>query len=118
MKKDLLFLLKPNFTDPAAGPHPFFCPPCAQIQGFLGYYPAIRETLEIVAVDFPRPRPAVIAHIGEANQGCPVLILAEDATIPAACADKVKRANGKRFIYGAADITTYLGLRHGAGVPH
>ena len=118
MKKDLLFVLKPNFSDPAAGPHPFFCPPCAQIQGFLGYSPAIRETLEIRAVDFPRPRLAVIAELGEANQGCPVLVLDPASPIPAEAAGQVKNANGKRFVSGAADITTYLGLRHGAAVPH
>lgn len=118
MPKDLLFVLKPSFTDAAAGPHPFFCPPCAQVEGFLNYFPAIRETLEIRAVDFPRPRAEVIAQLGDEHQGCPVLVLAEDAPIPAGAAERVKRANGKRFVSGATDITTYLGLRHGAGVPH
>jgi hypothetical protein len=70
-------------------------------------------------VDYPRPRTAVIAAIGAANQGLPVLVIAADAAADAALAGlDVKEAQGHRFLQGVGDIGRYLARRHGSGEPH
>ena len=62
MLRDKLLLLKPDFMDQDQGP--YYCPACATIEGLLGFYPKLRNALDVVHVDFPRPRAAVIAEIG------------------------------------------------------
>jgi hypothetical protein len=39
--------------------------------------PRVRHLVEVRFVDYPRPRPEVVALVGEANLGCPVLVLGE-----------------------------------------
>jgi hypothetical protein len=112
---DTLFLLKHDFPD---GPgQPFYCPECAQINGVLHYYPQLRHVLEVRYVDFPRPRPEVVALIGEANQSCPVLVLGEAAG-KAPDGVTVREHAGRRFVSGAEDIGNYLAAVYGSGRPH
>ncbi len=112
---DTLFLLKHDFPD---GPgQPFYCPECAQINGVLHYYPQLRHVLEVRYVDFPRPRPEVVALIGEANQSCPVLVLGEAAS-KAVTGVNVREHAGRRFVSGATDIGNYLAAVYGSGRPH
>ena len=114
MSKPILFTLKPNLLE---GGRTYYCPDCAQVEGVLSYYPEVRAALDIRAVDFARPRPAVIALLGAENQGCPVLILhAGTATPPAEVHPRT--ANGHTFVAGARDITTYLALTSGSTFPH
>jgi len=73
MKK--LFLLKPDFQDVKLNADSkYFCPNCAVIEGILSYYPHLKNDIEVIRVDFQRPRPAIVDLIGEENQSCPVLI--------------------------------------------
>jgi Protein of unknown function (DUF3088) len=72
MDKDILFLLTGAFD--ADGSGPWFCPDCAPIEGILTYFPALKDRLDIRYVDFPRPRLAMTALVGEAHQGCPTLL--------------------------------------------
>lgn len=74
-QRDTLFLLRPNFFDAAAGAEPFYCPHCAFIVGVLSYYPHLRGQIDVVEVDFPRPRPQVAGLLGTEHPGCPVLVL-------------------------------------------
>lgn len=75
-----LFLIKADFLDAnRADGKRYFCPECSPIEGLLSYYPRLREELEVHYVDFNRPRRELIDLIGEANQGCPVLVL-DDGT--------------------------------------
>lgn len=115
MKRDLLFLLKHDFPD---GPgRPYYCPECSQINGVLHYYPHLRHALEVRYVDYPRPRPEIVALVGEANQSCPVLVLGPDA--PAAVEGVTIGSHGsERFVSGAACIGRYLSAVHGVGRPH
>ncbi|HEY3369285.1 MAG TPA: DUF3088 family protein [Prolixibacteraceae bacterium] len=97
-----LFLLKPDFQDIKLGAEiKFFCPNCALLEGILSFYPRLRNELEVHYVDFPRPRPAIIELIGEANQSCPVLVL-EDG----------------RFINEPQDIVRYLTENYHIGQAH
>ncbi len=112
---DTLFLLKHDFPDgPGA---PFYCPECALISGVLHYYPQLRHSVDVRYVDFPRPRSAVIALVGEANQGCPVAVLGDDA--PSVVEGvKIENFNGRRFINGAEGIGNYFATVYGTGRPH
>ena len=57
-----LFLLNPDWHDDQGGP--WFCPPGALIEGVLGLYPRLRAQLDVVHLDHPRPRLAVIEQVG------------------------------------------------------
>ncbi len=119
MSRDQLFLLKPDFMDGSDGP--WYCPSCATLEGLLSFYPQLREKLEIRYLDFPRPRAAVIAAIGEAHQGLPVLVLAapvQPAGDAALQGLDVGDAGGRRFLNGVSDIGKYLARRYGIGQPH
>jgi hypothetical protein len=76
MAKDTLYLLKPSFEK--AG-ELRFCPDCAMMEGYLAAHPPLRDALEIVYVDYARPRAALVERLGEAHQNAPTLILASRA---------------------------------------
>jgi hypothetical protein len=115
MHRDILFLLKHDFPD---GPGtPYYCPECAQITGVLAYYPQLRHTLDVRYVDFPRPRKDILSLIGEANQSCPVLVIADGP--PASVKGvEIGTFNGLHFVSGAEAIGKYLSQVHGVGRPH
>ena len=115
---DQLFLLGTGFQDASRQPttRMYFCPHCAVIEGFLGYYPALREKLQITYVDFLRPRPQIIILLGEENQSCPVLVLGE-GDVPREIAS-VKIFGKHRFINDADEITAYLAATWGVAFPH
>lgn len=66
MSKYILFLLKPDFFDGEDGP--FFCPHNAAVEGLLKYAPELETKLDIRRVEFQRPKPDIIAILGEENQ--------------------------------------------------
>jgi hypothetical protein len=111
--KDRLYLLKPNFRDQG---NLYFCPGCAQVEGMLSFYPTLREKIDVFYVDFPRPRPSLVAEIGEENQSCPKLVLGEEHDIPQRVT--IAEAKGHRFISVPLDICRYLAAAYGVGEPH
>ena len=113
--KDQLYLLKPGFMDQGTGP--YFCPGCALVEGMLSFYPILREKIEVHYIDFPRPRPELVALIGADNQGAPKLILG-DGSGEAPEGVTVGSANGKKFIGGDIAICKYLAHAYGCGTPH
>ena len=112
--KDRLYLLKPGFFDQGKGP--YFCPGCSLVEGMLSFYPALREKIEIHYIDFPKPRPALVAEIGEENQGCPKLVLGGEHSVPQGV--NAGEAKGRRFIAKDAEICIYLAKAYGVGEPH
>ena len=111
--KPILFLLKAGFPDPGHGPGGFYCPECAVIAGLLWYYPAVADKLDIRLVDAPRPRPDVVALIGEENQSCPVLVLP-----PGDAPAGVPQVNGRSFVSGPDKIVEFLADRFGTARSH
>ena len=109
MARERLFLLAPGFDKDGI---PSFCGPCAMVEGFLGYFPQVRETLEIVYYPFPRPRAAIVDRVGEANQSMPVLVLAGPSDHP-----DVQQVNGNWFVIDPKPICRFLAERHGLPVP-
>jgi len=115
--RDQLFLLKPDFRDDSGGP--WYCPSCATLEGVLGFYPRLRDLLEVQYLAFPRPRDPVIAVIGAENQGLPVLVVGTEPAADAALTGlDVREAKGRRFLQSPGDIGKYLARRHGIGAPH
>lgn len=113
-----LFLLKPNFTDPNKDSEGtlYYCPHNALMEGVLKYYPQLEKEIEIQYVDFKRPRPLVIAEIGEENQSCPVLV-----------ADKKETGNESGYFSEYGDklfmndenlILKYFAEQFGIGIAH
>ncbi|MFM2044748.1 MAG: hypothetical protein RLY86_3324 [Pseudomonadota bacterium] len=112
--RDTLFLLNPGFADPAFPGKTFYCPYCAQIEGVLALFPDLAARLDVVRVDFPRPRPAVIALVGAENQSLPTLVLADDA--PAGL--ETGEYRGVRLVKDTEAILKALSARHGVPEPH
>ena len=114
MARETLFVLRRGFTDKGK---PWFCPFAAQVEGMLSFYPELRETLEIVEIDFPKPREAVVELLGEDHQSTPVLVLHPDSPSEADGV-KITEANGHRFIEKTMDIMSYLAVTRGVPRPH
>ena len=74
VSRDRLFLLESQFTDPDLPGRSFYCQDCITIEGLLAAFPDRAAGLEVIRVAYPRPRPEVIAAVGEANQNLPALV--------------------------------------------
>lgn len=109
---DRLYLLNPGWHDEQGGP--WFCPPGAVIEGVLAFYPGLRDQIAVTYLDHPRPRPAVIAAVGEEHQSCPVLVLDGSFDWPDA---RHSAETGAAFLQDQA-ILPYLAARYGIGLPH
>jgi Protein of unknown function (DUF3088) len=115
MQRDILFLLKEKFED---GPgQPFFCQHCAEITGVLAYFPELRHQLDIRYVEFPRPRTDIVELVGEAHQGCPVLVLAEKP-VGDALELMTGNFNSRYFVSGPREIACYWARVHSISRPH
>lgn len=95
-----LYLLSPSLDE-----QPVVCPDCALIEGLMTYYPAIQEAFDVKRIGFSRPRPDLVAALGEAHQGAPVLIFADDDHATAAAETA---PGGKRFLSGPEAIAAYF----------
>lgn len=111
--QDRLFVFRPGFTDQDTT---YFCPFSAQIIGFLTYYPQVRDSLEIVELDFPKPRKALVDLVGEDHQAAPLLVLGgEPVPVPRVT---VSEANGHRFVEKTIEILRYLAATRSVPGPH
>ena len=114
MHRDILFLLDPESVNNDGKAR--YCPDCALVAGYLAFYPAAARALDVRYVAAPRPLPEIIALLGEAQQGAPVLILNAASTLPSGSA--CKNSGDHRFIDEPKDILSYLGTRiDGCGLP-
>ena len=113
-----LFLLKPNFTDPNNDNEGklYYCPQNALIEGVLKYYPDLEKKIEIQYIDFKRPRPLVIAEIGEENQSCPVLVANKTETENES--GYFSTYGDKLFINDENLILKYFAEKFGIGTAH
>jgi len=110
--KDILFLLPSRFE---SNDRCEFCPECAEIWGVLGYFPALKESLDIRYQEIARPRRSMVDILDEQNQNCPTLVLAEGIDVgPHA---RVNEVNGRRFLDNARDIAAYFAHRYGTSYP-
>ena len=75
--KDTLFVLDCDWADPDYEGRRFYCKDCVTVEGLLALFPERSTRIEVVRVGWPRPREAVVAALGEANQNLPALAFAE-----------------------------------------
>ena len=114
MTRDLLFLLRPGFEDPALPGRRFFCWHCALIEGLLTSFPTLAEKLDVARIAWPKPRQEVIALVGEENQWLPLLVLADGTISP----HQTGSRQGRAFINDKNAILAALAERHGFPEPH
>ncbi|MGO4387961.1 DUF3088 domain-containing protein [Microvirga sp. 2YAF29] len=114
MKRDKLFLLKPDFEDPAYPGQHFYCWHCALLEGVLASFPHLASRLDVERVAWRRPRSSVIEMVGDANQSLPLLVLADDAVDTLATSSY----KGRRFVADKDAILRALSIRHGFPDPH
>jgi hypothetical protein len=113
--KDKLFLVKPDFMDDGQGP--FYCPDSMPVEGMLGFYPQLRELVDVEYIEFQRPRAAVIRELGEEHQGLPVLIVAEE-NVSKTSHLGLQTHEGKYFLDDQRQIRGYLSFVYGVGQSH
>lgn len=112
MPKDTLFLLPPGFE---ANGRREFCPECAELWGVLAWYPALKETVDIVYVGIAQPRAEITAILGPGNHNAPTLVL--DAASPRLPGVAYAEANGHAYLPSARLIAKHFAALHGTPVP-
>ena len=112
MSKDRIFLLPPGFED---NDRREYCPECAEMWGILSWFPAIKESLEIIYVPIEKPRAVMSAVLGDKNQNAPTLILHADSPEFDNCG--IMQYRGQHFINNARDIGKYYAKRFGTPYP-
>lgn len=103
-----LYLLEPGFKNDDG--KLYYCPSCATVEGFLGFFPQVRSYIKVEYLPFPRPRQRLVGLLGPDHQSLPVLILDEGEATPDPQFE-AKNANGRYFIDGEARIRHYLSSR-------
>ena len=85
--------------------------------GFLGYYPQVRGTLELVELEFEKPREPLASALGEDHQAAPMLVLGEGAPTEVDGVT-IAEAKGRRYVEKTKDILRYLAVTRGVPLPH
>ena len=111
---DKLFLLRPDFEDPAYPGRRFYCWHCALLEGVLASFPKLARRLEVERIAWPKPRQPVVSIVGEDNQSVPLLVLAQGETSP----HQSGVFQGRVFINDKDRILSALSERHGFPDPH
>jgi Protein of unknown function (DUF3088) len=112
--RDTLFLLRPDFEDPAYPGQRFYCWHCALLEGVLASFPDLAQQLTVERIAWPRPRQPVIALVGEENQSVPLLVLAAGET----SAHQTGSFQGRALVAGKDAILAALSERHRFPAPH
>ncbi|WEX74459.1 DUF3088 domain-containing protein [Sinorhizobium numidicum] len=114
MNRDKLFLLRPDFQDPAFPGRRFYCWHCALMEGVLVSFPELARRLDVERIEWPRPRQAVIALVGEQNQSLPLLVLSDGQT----SAHQSGVFRGRAYVSDKDKILAALSERHGFPEAH
>ena len=110
---DKLFVLRPGFADKSTS---WFCPFSAQVIGFLTYYPHVRDSLEVIELEFDKPRRPLSDLLGDKHQSAPMLVLGgEPVHVPNVT---IGEANGHKFVEKTLEILRYLAATRSVPLPH
>lgn len=111
--RDKLFVLRPSFSEKG---ETYFCPYSAQVIGFLSYYPQVRDSVELVELEFEKPRRPLVELLGEEHQAAPMLVFAgEPVGVPHV---KIDEANSHKFVEKTIEILRYLAATRSVPAPH
>ncbi len=113
LERDTLFILRAPFEDHALE-GTWFCTACAAMEGMLLANPHWARAIDVKRMPFPRPRPEMIALIGEENQSMPALVLADGSTPP----EGAKAFEDRYFLDEPKPIARYLAATYGGAGPH
>lgn len=108
--KDQLYLLRPGFLN--AGIGPLYCNDSAPVEGMLSFFPALRELVDVHYLEFPRPRAALVAALGEEYQSLPVLVVAPGRALKDESLEP-QSANNRSFFADEKEIRRYLSTQYG-----
>ena len=111
-QRDQLFLLLPGFED---NNRREYCPECAELWGLLSWYPFLKDTVDFHFQPIQKPRPQMVALLGEGFQNCPTLLL--DKSSPYIENTGIHKVNDLRFIDNARSIGVYYAHRFGLPFP-
>ena len=114
IERDTIFVLKPDFEDPAWPGQRFYCWHCALIDGVLASFPHLQGALDVHHIAWPRPRAEIVDLLGNNHQSLPVMILKSGETSDL----QTGTANGHAFIDDKDTILRTLSERHGFPAPH
>ena len=114
MQRDILFILKPGFEDPAYPGQVFYCWHCALMEGILASFPYLGENLQVERIAWPRPRQELFDLVGDETQSLPLLVLAAGGSSP----HETGRHDDRGFIDDKDKILAALSERHGFPAPH
>ncbi len=110
---DRLFVFRPGFDD---GGTSYVCPYSAQVIGFLAYFPQVKDSLEIIELDFAKPREPLASLLGEAHQAAPMLVIAgTPVQVPNVT---IAEANGHSYVEKTIEILRYLAATRSVPGPH
>jgi len=112
MARDTLFLLPPGFVTNGRRE---FCPECAELWGLLAWFPALKETLDIVYVGIEHPRTPITALLGEGLHNAPTLVLHPES--PRAHGLSYPLANGHAYLPSSRQIAHHFAALHGTPAP-
>ena len=98
------------------GTGPFYCPDCGIVEGFFAYNPEISTQVDIIHIDFQRPRKTIIDVLGEENQGSPALVI--DENTPGIKGIKKSMTTGRSFIDDPVLICDWLANKFNGVHPH
>ena len=111
--KDQLFVLRPGFDDKGKT---YFCPFSAQVMGFLAYYPQVRDSVELVELEFEKPRKPLSDLLDDKHQSAPMLVLAGDGVaVPGV---EIAESNGRKYVEKTIQILKYLAATRSVPMPH
>lgn len=109
--KDQLFLLKPGFVTDGGGR--FYCGNSVAVEGLLGFFPELREKIDVHYLDYKKPREPIASWLGSENQSLPVLVLGEGLQGGVGELRPEQSANGREYFPREADIRKYLTIAYG-----
>lgn len=111
MARDTLFILPPGFVDNGRRE---FCPECAELNGLLAWYPAIRDSLDISHVGIGHPRGPITDLLGDGRFNAPTLVLSGTEDVPNGIG--AKYANGRAYLDSMGAIARLFAHRYGTPV--
>jgi hypothetical protein len=112
---DILFLLTGMWDSQGADANigPWLCSDCCMIEGMLMLNPAWQNEITIVRVDYPQPRPELVALLGDGNHNAPTLILSETSKAH----QDTDTINGLRILTDPEIICRQLAASYGGARP-
>ena len=113
--KDILFLLTGMWDSAGsdADTGPWLCSDCCMLEGMLKLNPAWLSEISVVRIDYPQPRPELVALLGDGNHNAPTLVLAEGSKAH----EETETVNSLRIITDPEIICRQLAASYGGARP-